>query len=268
MKIEKARLPNVGLSYMEKFILNTFFVMIICYIFLLGYYNNILIMYKLRFSATTFGLFLISLFFLSKIMSLANKSAFICEGKDLWCFYSGGKKRSFECSEISSVKKSFWGLYSSLVVNVQGAKIRIPAETYSLSGFISDLSQHLQKEQVSDLLEFHERARCVCFEMEKASKFFKTFCFFIPLLGFFIARNVWEFFTMPICILWAFLSLIFPFFWTIVHWGLLKTTARRFALFSRIPILWTIFGILLYMTAGIVYRNFYLWIIYNYQWFN
>ncbi|MCL1946545.1 MAG: hypothetical protein FWF51_05250 [Chitinivibrionia bacterium] len=267
MKIEKAPVPKIGLSYLEKFVLNTFFVMIVGYIFLALYQNKFVKMNDLTYSVVVFGLFLISAFFMSKIMSLANKSAFICEGKDLWCFYKGGKKYSFECSEISSIKKSFFGLYSSLVIKVQDTKINIPAETRSLNGFISDLLQHLPKEQVSDLLNFHQRAQCVCFEVEKVSIFLRFFCFFIPLLGFFIARNVWELFSMPICILWAFLSLVFPFFWIIIHWILLKITVRNFNIFSRISALWAIFGVLFYMTTGFAYRHFYLWIIYNYQGF-
>jgi len=265
MEIKKSSLPNIGLSSLEKFVLNTFFIIIVGYIFLAVHHYKFLRMEELVFSATVFGLFLITIFFLTNIMSLANKSVFICEGSNLWCLYKGGKKYTFECSEISSIKKSFWGLYSSLAVSVGGVKVSIPAETRSLKGFISDLMQHLPKEQVSDLLNFHQRAQYVCFEVEKASDFFKFFCFFIPLLGFFIAKNVWELFSAPICVLWAFLSLVFPFFWMVTLWILLKITVRKFDLFSRISALWAIFGVLLYMTIGFLYRHYIFWIIYNYQ---
>jgi hypothetical protein len=200
-----------------------------------------------------------------RIRLFLDKSALLGEGKDLWCFYKRFKKYTFENSEISSIKKSCVGLYSSFVITVQNKKLRIPAEMNNLEEFISGLSQHLSKEQISDLIEFHRRSLFVCFEMEKKAKVLRILCFFIPPVAFFIAGNVWECFTMVICLLWMFLSLVFPLFWSVVHWFLLKVTVSNFVIFARISTVWAIFGALLYMAVGIIYRKFYLWMIYYYR---
>jgi hypothetical protein len=158
-------------------------------------------------------------------------------------------------------------LYSSLIIKIGDFKLNIPAETQTLSSFISALNQHLPEEQINDLLKFHHNSLCVSNEMEKKAKFLRIFCFFIPPISFFIARNVWEYFFLPICFHWVFLSLIYPLFWTVSHWFLLKISVRNFAVFSKISVIWALLGVFLYMAGGIVYRNliwtdfffYYLW---------
>ncbi|MCL2844678.1 MAG: hypothetical protein FWE23_04405 [Chitinivibrionia bacterium] len=270
MKIQKTAPLFIDLSFLEKFVLNTFFIIIMGYIFLTGFYRNFLLMNDLRQLATVVPLILIVLFFVSRIVSLHNKSALFKESDGrlqtpVWNFYKGGKRISFDCGEISSVKKSFWGLYSSFVFTIGNIKIRIPAELRNVGELISELSGHLPKEQVAALAEFHKNAQCVSFEMEKSSKFLRIFCFLIPPISFFIVRVVWGVFSEVITFFWIFISLILPFFGTIIHWILLKTTVSNFAVFSRVSALFPIFGALLYMTVGIVYRQFYLWLVFNFR---
>ena len=264
MAVKKEKKYNSGLSYLEKLISNTFFVLILLYTFTMGYYRELLVMKELNNAAMLLwgcltGLF-VSLWFLFAL----GKSVLICENQSQtqWSFCRWGVKHTFEIGSISSVKKSFWGLYSSFLIVAGEQRIRIPAESGNLTEFISTLSQHLSKEQVSDLLQYHQRATAVCFEMEKKSKFLRIICFFIVPVSFFIAANVWEFFSAIFCIAWVSFSLIYPLFWTAVHWVLLKISAKNFTVFSRISAIWTVFGITLYMFVGICYRLFYLGLIY------
>jgi hypothetical protein len=222
-------------------------------------------MSDLRWLATTVPLVLIALFFVSRIVSLHNKSALIKEnGK--WNYYKNGKRIIFEYSDISSVKKSVLGLYSSFVLTVENTKIRIPAELRSLGNLFSDLSGHLPQEQLAALIKFHEREQCIFFEMEKASKFLRFFCFLIVPIAFFTANHIWGVWG-PLSELagafWVFFSLIFPFLWIIAYWVLLKITVSNFAVFSKIPAFWAVLGGLLYMVFGTAYREFYTWVVFN-----
>ena len=258
----KEKKHNLGLSYLEKLIFNTFFVVILLYTFTMGYYREFLAMKELNGAAMSLWVCLTGLFVSSWFLSALSKSALTCQNQTQWSFCRWGVKHSFEIGSISSVKKSFWGLYSSFLIVADEKRIRIPAESENLTEFISALSQHLSKEQISDLLQHHQRAAAVCFEMEKKSKFLRILCFFIAPVSLFVAESVWEFFSAMFCIAWAYVSLIYPLFWTAVHWILLKISAKNFAVFSRISAIWTVFGITLYMFLGICYRLFYLGFIY------
>jgi len=272
MTIQKTSPQFIDLSYLEKFVMNTLFVIVLGYIFLAGYYSRFLIMTDMRWFATVVPFFLIGLFFLSRTVSLNNKSALSCQTRspdglssNSWSFYKGGKKTSFELGEISALQKSYRGLYSSFVITVGNTKISIPAELKILDEFLTDLSKSLQlsQEQTDELMKFHENAKCVFFEMERASKFLRYFCFLIPPIAFFTARNVWETGSEIIGVLWVFLSLIFLYFWTVFHWVLLQCGVKNFSIFSRISTLWAISGVLLYMSFGIAFRQFYQWLVFS-----
>lgn len=260
MAKEKKR--SFGLSYLEKLISNTFFVIILVYTFTMGYYKELLIMKGLDNAAMFLWICLTGLFVTSWFLSALDKSILTCQNQTQWSFCKWGAKHIFEIASISSVKKSFWGLYSSFLLVAGKQKIRIPAESANLTEFISALSQHLSKEQISELLQYHQRASAVCFEMEKKSKFLRIFCFFIAPVSFFVAASVWECFSAIICIVWVVFSLIYPLFWTAVHWILLKISVRNFAVFSRISAVWAVLGVTFYMFLGICYRLFYLGLIY------
>jgi len=262
MAVKKEKKHNFGLSYLEKLISNTFFIVILLYTFTMGYYKELLATKELNGEAMFLWVSLTGLFVSSWFLFALGKPNLTCQNQTQWSFCRWGVKHTFEIGLISSVKKSFWGLYSSFLIVADGKRIRIPAESGNLTEFISTLSQHLSKEQISDLLQYHQRAAAVCFEMEKKSRFLRILCFFIVPFSLFVAANVWEFFSAIFCIIWAWFSLIYPLFWTAVHWILLKISAKNFAVFSRISALWTVFGIILYMFLGICYRLLYLGFIY------
>jgi hypothetical protein len=266
MKIEKVKSFDIDLSNLEKYIFNTIFVIILLYIFSVSYHRQILVSHGLSNAAMLFSYIMLAFLILSRILSYQYKSAFVFEQPyNLWAYYKGNRKISFEINEILSIKKSFWGLYSSFVIKIKDTKIRIPAEMPKLTDFITSLSEHLSKEQVSDFLKFHQEALMVDSKMEKSSQFLKNFCFFIPMIALFTAMSVWEGFPIIICILWTILSLIFPIIWMAIHWLLLKITAEHFSVFLKISSIWAFFGVLLYMIVGIAYRKFYLWMVYLYQ---
>jgi hypothetical protein len=197
------------------------------------------------------------------LISYQNKSAIECCGENSWIFFKGNKKYCFETDNISFIKKSFWGLYSSFLLVIDYQKIRIPAESKNLTQFIQSLSQHFTKEQSSDFLLHHQRATFICFEMEKVSVFLKIFCFFIAPISFFIAKKIWECESTVICIVWAAFSIFYSILWTFVYYFLLKLSVKNFPIFLKIPTVWRILGVVLYMLIGICYRDFYFSIIYR-----
>lgn len=265
MKNEKVKSPDFDLSNLEKYIFNTIFVIILLYIFSISYYRQILVLRELSNSAMFLSYFMLGFLILARILTYQSKSKISFESPNLWCYYKGNRKISFELSEISSIKKSFVGLYSSFVIKIKNTQIRIPAETPKLTDLITSLSQHLSKEQVADFLKFHNNAQSISFETEKPSKFLKYFCFFIPPIAFFISKDVWGTFSIIICILWTILSMVLPLIWTVINIILLKITVKKFDIFIKISSIWAIFGILLYMIIGITYRKFYLWIVYMHR---
>jgi hypothetical protein len=219
-----------------------------------------LVIEELSNAAISFLLLLFSLLFFSRIVSYKNKSAFILEDGKSWCFYKNGKKHSFGIDEISQIRKSFLGLYSWFVITVDKTGLCIPAEMKGLKEFINALSQHLPKERIANLIKFHENSQLIYFEMEKSAKFLRIFCFFIPPIAFFVAKCVWQNVPLIICVLWTILSLVFPLIWTMLHWVLLSISVHNLIVFSKISAIWTFFGFLLYMIAGIAYHKFYIWI--------
>ena len=265
MKIEKTKSPDIDLSNLEKYLFNTIFVVVLLFIFSTIYYRQIPALRELSEAALNFSYAMMFFLFAARIISYQKKSEFAFDGQSFWSYCRGNRKFSFETKEISSIKKSHCGLFSSFVIKIQNQKIRIPAEMPNLTDFITNLSGHLSKEQVSDFLKFHQEALMVNSEMEKSSRFLKDFCLFIPLIAFFTAKNVWESFSIVIGILWAILSMVFPLVWTAIHLFLLRITAGYFAVFIKITGIWAFLGILLYMIAGIAYRKFYQWVVYYYR---
>jgi len=269
MKSEKIKSLDLDLSNLEKYIFNTIFLIILLNISLTFFFRPILPLRELSNAITQLSFYMLVFLFFVRIISYQNKTALIFEAP-VWCFYKGSRKISFETSEILSVRKSFWGIFSSFVVKIKDpqqntCRIRIPAETPNLAEFISNLSQNLPKEKFPDLLKFHKKAYAACLEMEKTSSFLQFFCFAIPPIAYFVARYVWGSFSPIICILWAILSLIFPLFWAAIHLLLLKFTAEKFAVFSKVTGIWLFFGVLLYMITGIIYREYYLWLMFSYR---
>ncbi|MDR0304608.1 MAG: hypothetical protein LBH98_07590 [Chitinispirillales bacterium] len=263
MVIQKSKTPFTNLSNLENFIFNTVFLIILVYVLAIGYYKQVLIIKELNISAIIILYFFISALFLSRFFSYKNKSALVCDGEDTWNFFKGNKKFRFETNEISFVKKSFWGLYSSFSIVIDRQKIHIPAESKNLAALIQSLSKRLKKEQISDFLQYHQKASFIRFEMEKTANVLKFFCFLIAPIAFFTAVSVWECVSMMICIVWVIFSLIYPLFWTAVNWILLIFSANNFSIFSKVSAVWAFFGVIFYMLLGICYRNFYLWAIYR-----
>jgi hypothetical protein len=237
--------------------------MILLYIFSVSYFRQTLILYGLFNSMMLFSYIMLTFLILSRVLTYQLKSVLISEEPLSWSYYKGNRKISFELSEILSIKKSYWGLYSSFVIKIKDAKqiiykIRIPAEKPRLTDFITNLSGHLSKEQISQFLKFHRESLAVNFEIEKSSKFLRIFCFFIPAIAFFIAMSVWENFIMMLSILWVILSLILPLIWTAINLLLLKIAAHNFSVFSKILSIWVFLGVILYMVIGIAFQKVYL----------
>jgi len=265
MTNQKLKTPVIDLSNLEKFIFNSVFSIILVYIFLIGNYRQLLAIRELNNSAAIISFILIFVLFLSRLASYQNKSAFECgDGEDNWIFFKRSKKIYFETNGISLIKKSFWGLYSSFLLVLGNKKLRIPAESQNLMPFIQSLSHRLTKEQIVDFMQFHKRAVFVSFEIEKAARFLKYFCFFIAPVSFFIALKVWEFESFIICIVWSVFSIIYSIFWSFVHYFLLiVSVTSSFAIFQRITAIWALLGVFLYMFIGISFRNFYFTLIYR-----
>jgi len=263
-QIEKIKSPDYDLTNLEKYIFNTILIIIFLFAISTSFYRQIPALQELSKIVMYSSYIAFGILFVTRILSYQNKTKLVLEDQ-LWTFYQGNRKYSFELSEISSIKKSFSGIYSSFVIKIKNIKIRIPAETKSLADFIANLSGNLSKEQVADFQKFHNEAQMISYETEKISEFMKIFCFLIPIIAFFVAQSVWGNFNIIISILWVVLSLVFPLVWTTINLFLLKITASNFTIFSRISNIWAIFGILIYMILGIIYRNFYLWVVYMYR---
>ena len=267
MRIEKVKSPDIDLSNLEKYLFNTIFTIILLFIFSASYYMRIPALREFSNNAMIFSYIMLGFLMLARVLSYQKKcTLFFDEASNLWHFHKGNRKISFEINEISSITKSYRGIYSSILLKIKDEKkevhkIRIPAELPDLTEFMASLSEHLSKEQLSSFLKFHQESVAVDSEMEKASKFMQFFIFSVPLIAFFIAQYVWESFALAIGILWIILSMVFPILWTAIHLFLLKIASANFSVFPKITSLWAFFGILLYMISGIAYQKFYLWVL-------